>query len=136
MIYLLDTNTCINYLNGRAIQVLRRLQQTPVADVVVCSIVKAELQYGVRRSSNPQGELLKVEQFLAPYRSLAFDDQAAEHYGLIKAQLASQGNMIGPNDLLIAAIALSHRLTLVTHNTGEFGRIPQLMLDDWEATPP
>jgi len=135
MIYLLDSNTCIAYLNGKAPAVLRRLNQTPSADVSVCSVVKAELYFGAKRSSNPQSERLKLDQFFAPYVSLPFDDRAADLYGDIRAHLVSLGNTIGPNDLLIAAIAHSHNLVLVTHNTQEFSRVPGLQIEDWEAGP-
>jgi len=65
--------------------------------------------------------------------SLLFDDTAAEIYGRVRSQLADQGWLIGPNDLMIASIALAHGLILVTHNLGEFGRIAGLTLDDWAA---
>jgi tRNA(fMet)-specific endonuclease VapC len=64
--------------------------------------------------------------------SLAFDDVAAEEYGRIRAYLAGLGAPIGPNDLMIASIALGNGLTLVTHNTGEFSRVPGLNLEDWQ----
>jgi tRNA(fMet)-specific endonuclease VapC len=70
---------------------------------------------------------------LDPFRSLPFDDASAEVYGRIRAQLGAQGNLIGPNDLLIASIALANNLTLVTHNTREFSRIPELRIEDWVA---
>jgi tRNA(fMet)-specific endonuclease VapC len=66
------------------------------------------------------------------YVSLPFDDPAAEEYGRIRSHLANQGIAIGPNDLIIAAIALANKLTLVTHNTSEFSRVPGLALEDWQ----
>jgi tRNA(fMet)-specific endonuclease VapC len=63
--------------------------------------------------------------------SLPFDDRAAEEYGQVRAELAVRGTPIGPNDLMIASIALANQVTLVTHNTAEFSRIPGLTLDDW-----
>jgi tRNA(fMet)-specific endonuclease VapC len=63
---------------------------------------------------------------------LPFDDAAAEAYGRLRAELARRGTPIGPNDLMIAAIALAHDLTLVTHNTAEFSRVSGLRLEDWE----
>jgi tRNA(fMet)-specific endonuclease VapC len=65
-------------------------------------------------------------------RSLPFDDAAAEEYGQLRAYLANQGTPIGPNDTMIAAIALANGLTLVTHNTAEFSRVPGLMIKDWQ----
>jgi len=130
--YLLDTNTCVEYLNGRSPRVLDAFRRRAPADIAVCSIVKAELHYGVQRSRNPQDSLTKLEVFLAPYRSLPFDDQCAVTYGRIRARLAQLGSMIGPNDLLIAAIAVVHGATLVTHNVREFGRVEGLTYEDWE----
>ncbi|MEP6519866.1 type II toxin-antitoxin system tRNA(fMet)-specific endonuclease VapC [Microcoleus vaginatus] len=132
MIYLLDSNTCIGYLNGRAIGVLRRLQALPSEAVAVCSIVKAELFYGARRSNNPDRSIAQQQDFFNGFISLPFDDQSAVIYGQIRAQLAASGTPIGPNDLLIASIALANNLILVTHNTREFSRVEGLRLEDWE----
>jgi tRNA(fMet)-specific endonuclease VapC len=60
------------------------------------------------------------------------DDLAAEHAGRIRASLEARGKPIGPNDLLIAAIAVANRLTLVTHNVEEFSRVEGLDQEDWE----
>ena len=133
MIYLLDTNVCIRYLNGRSLSIRERLQTTDVKDIVVCSIVKAELFYGANRSNNPQRTLTLQKQFLNLFVSLPFDDEAASIYGNIRAQLGARGTPIGSNDLQIAAIALAHDLTLVTHNTREFSRLEELRLEDWEV---
>jgi tRNA(fMet)-specific endonuclease VapC len=132
VIYLLDTNTCIGYLNGRSIGILRRLQALPSQDVAVCSVVKAELFYGSMRSNNPARSLAQQQDFLNRFISLPFDDQSALIYGQIRAQLAASGTPIGPNDLLIASIALANNLILVTHNTREFSRVDGLRLEDWE----
>ena len=131
MIYLLDTNSCIGYLNGRSIGVLRRLQALPSQDVAVCSVVKAELFYGSMRSNNPARSLAQQQDFLNRFISLPFDDQSALIYGQIRAQLAASGTPIGPNDLLIASIALANNLILVTHNSREFSRVEGLRLEDW-----
>ena len=69
---------------------------------------------------------------MAYFPLLPFDEVAAQKYGEIRADLARQGLMIGPNDLQIAAIAVVHGVTLVTHNTREFSRVAGLLLDDWE----
>lgn len=131
--YLLDTNTCIGYLNGVADGVLRRMRTLPASEIAVCSVVKAELFYGAMKSGNPSKSLAEQRRFVSQFPSFAFDDQAAEEYGRIRAHLARQGRPIGPNDLLIASIALVQGATLVTHNTAEFSRVPNLMIEDWEA---
>jgi tRNA(fMet)-specific endonuclease VapC len=132
MSWMLDTNACVRYLNGRAPTLRARIQATNPADLVVCSIVKAELFFGARRSVNPTLALERQRRFLAPLRSLSFGDAEAETYGMIRALLATAGTPIGPNDLLIASIALSNGVTLVTHNVSEFSRVPGLVLEDWE----
>lgn len=132
MRYLLDSNTCIRYLNGRAPTVRTHLASVPLADVAVCAPVKAELYYGSARSQNPARSLAQQEAFLRIFVSLPFDDLAAQVYGRIRADLAARGTPIGANDLLIAAIALAAGLTVVTHNTGEFSRVTGLAVEDWE----
>ena len=132
MTYLLDTNTCIRYLNGRAPSVLSRLQALPPAVVCVCAIVKAEMYFGAMKSIDPAHTLALQRAFLNAFESLPFDDAAAEAYGHLRAELTRHGTPIGPNDLMIAAIALAHDLILVTHNTAEFSRVIGLRLEDWE----
>ncbi|MDQ2686831.1 MAG: type II toxin-antitoxin system VapC family toxin [Armatimonadota bacterium] len=132
MTHLLDSNACIGYLNGRAVGVRDQLRARPREDIAVCSIVKAELFAGAMRSTDPVRALLRQRAFLDRYVSLPFDDQAAEVFGRIRAHLFGTGTPIGPYDMQIAAIALANNLTLVTHNTREFGRVPGLSLEDWE----
>jgi tRNA(fMet)-specific endonuclease VapC len=135
MKYLLDTNTCIRYINGTSQAVFQNLDAQKEGDVVVCSVVKAELFYGAMRSQRPHKNLADQQAFLSLFTSLPFDDRAADEYGRIRADLASKGTPIGGNDLMIAAIALAHTLTLVTHNTREFGRVDELKAVDWEIPP-
>jgi tRNA(fMet)-specific endonuclease VapC len=132
MTYLLDTNVCIRFLNGTSPRILDRLQNLSPVDIALCSVVKAELIYGALRSRKPDETLAKVLHFCEPFLSFAFDDSAAEAYGRIRSHLQTLGRPIGPNDLLIAAIACANGVTLVTHNTREFARVPGLQLDDWE----
>jgi tRNA(fMet)-specific endonuclease VapC len=136
MKYLLDTNTCIRYINGTSRPVFDNLDAQTEGDVVVCSVVKAELFFGAMRSQKPDINLADQQKFLSLFASLPFDDRAAEVYGHIRADLTNKGTPIGGNDLMIAAIALAHDLTLVTHNTGEFERIDGLNIVDWEVPPP
>jgi len=77
--------------------------------------------------------LHRLEQFFAPLASLPFDDRCAEEYGQIRADLTAQGKIIGPNDLLIAAIARTFDTTLITHNIREFSRVVGLRVEDWEC---
>ena len=133
MIYLLDTNVCIHLLNARHPAILDHFRRRSPADIALCSVVKAELYSGARRSQRVEANLQLLKAFFAPLQSLPFDDACAEHYGQIHADLLAQGKPIGPNDTLIAAIARAHDATLITHNAGEFGRVPGLRMEDWEV---
>lgn len=133
MIYLLDTDICVLYLAKRSVRVRLRLEATPMNEIAVCSVVKAELFYGAWKSNNPQQTIAAQRQFLDILVSLPFDDLAAEVYGRERARLAKLGTPIGPNDLLIASIAIANDLTLVTHNTREFSRVTGLRIEDWET---
>jgi tRNA(fMet)-specific endonuclease VapC len=131
-VFLLDTNACIRILNGSSPVVAGRLQATRPADVRLCSVVKAELLYGARKSARIDENLRLLRSFFAPLVSLPFDDRCADEAGLIRLDLERSGRPIGPNDLLIAATARAHDLVLVTANTREFARVPGLRVDDWE----
>ena len=133
MRYLLDTNTCIRFLSRRSPALIRRLAAVPFPDVVLCDVVKAELYYGAERSRKIERNLATLCEFFSHFESLPFDGTAARDYGRIRAELEAQGTPIGPNDLLIAAIARPNGLTLVTHNTREFSRVTGLSIEDWEA---
>jgi tRNA(fMet)-specific endonuclease VapC len=90
------------------------------------------MYFGAMKSVDPVHTLVQQQAFLDAFESLPFDDAAAEVYGQIRAELTRRGTPIGPNDLLIAAIAVARNLTLVTHNTAEFSRVPNLHFEDWE----
>lgn len=132
MKYLLDTNTCIRFLNGRAPQIRVYMASVSDRDITVSAITKAELYAGSAKSQAPQQSRTKQDAFLARFTSLPFDDIAADVYGHIRANLEKAGTPIGPYDLQIAAIAIANQLIIVTHNTREFGRIDGLQIEDWE----
>lgn len=132
MSYLLDANTCIQYLNGRSEAVRRRFESHRPEELNLCSVVKAELLYGAVKSVRVAENLARLDDFFSRFLSIPFDDDAAVAYGGIRARLERAGTPIGPNDLLIAATALSHDCTLVTHNKREFSRVEGLRLEDWE----
>jgi tRNA(fMet)-specific endonuclease VapC len=128
--YLLDTNTCI-YAIKRGPVVLRRLQEHSPDDLGVSAITVAELWFGAAKSSRPQKTRASVDAFLKPFEILPFASEAADEYAQIRAQLEKAGLPIGERDLLIAAIARSRRLTVVTHNVREFSRVNGLKVEDW-----
>lgn len=132
MSFLLDTNTCIRYLNGQSENIKTRLEQLRPHDVVLCSVVKAELLYGATKSNAGERTLGRLNRFFKLFESLPFDDRSAATYGAVRADLERRGLLIGPNDLMIAAIALASDSILITHNTREFARIDNLKHEDWE----
>ena len=132
MSYLLDTNVCVKYLSGRNADLTKRFLAISAQDKIICSVVRTELYYGAYKSQVQAVSLAKIGAFLRRYSTLPFDDNAAQICGEIRADLARKGTPIGPYDLQIAAIALANNLTLVTHNTREFSRVPNLLLEDWE----
>jgi tRNA(fMet)-specific endonuclease VapC len=132
MIYLLDSNACIQLINDKHPVILQHFRQHSPAEIALCSVVKAELLFGAYRSGRVEANLQRLTVFFEPLQSLLFDDVCADHYAKIRADLQAQGKLIGGNDILIAAIARAHNVTLVTHNTGEFSRVVGLRLEDWE----
>ena len=111
--------------------VLKRLQQVPVGDVCVSVMTKSEPLFGVELSPRRQQNEVALNAFLRYVEVLDFPDQASLHYGEIRADLKTHSTMIGANDLLIAALARSLGLMLVTNNTREFGRVRDLAIENW-----
>ncbi len=135
MSFLLDTNACIRLLNEKVSPLARKLSSVPRSEVNLCSITKAELYFGAYRSARADENLKLLRRFFQEFATLAFDEKCEETYGIIRAQLAKAGTLIGPNDLLIAAIAVANGATLITRNTGEFRRVRGLKFEDWESVP-
>ena len=134
MTYLLDTDICIDYLRGANAVIRERLLACSPNDVCLCSVVKAELLFGAHNSRKVAANLRRLSDFFGPFQSVSFDDGAAEVYGSLRAHLRREGTEISSNDLMIAAMAVATGLTLVTHNRGEFERVPGLRLAEWKAT--
>lgn len=131
MKYVLDTNIIIYALNGRYPAILPHFQQVPSMAIVIPSVVLAEIEYGARKSRDYEKTVALYRRFMHPFEHVPFTDRAAECYGSIRAELESKGQIIGANDLLIAATAMAENGILVTHNTREFSRIPGLVIEDW-----
>jgi tRNA(fMet)-specific endonuclease VapC len=134
MSFLLDTNACIALINGAPPAVRTRFQQA-AADgeaLAVPSVVVFELWYGVGKSARQDANAARLRTFLAgPLELLALDDEDARIAGLLRATLETAGTPIGAYDLLIAAQALRHGMTLVTANVAEFARVAGLAWEDW-----
>lgn len=136
MRYLLDTNVCIRFITGRCLPLKEKIENTDISSMLICSVVRGELEYGARKSNNPEKALSVLKKFLSNFPEIGYDSVAAEQYGIIRAELEKKGTPIGPYDMQIAAIVLANSFTLVTHNTREFERIDSLLLEDWEQSPP
>jgi tRNA(fMet)-specific endonuclease VapC len=131
--YMLDTDTCSYIMKRSSQMVLTRLQAVPVTDVCISVITKSELLYGVEVSPRRMQDATALKAFLPHVEVLEYPDEAATHYAQIRADLKNRGDMIGANDLFIAAHASALGLTLVTNNTAEFERVRDLMLENWTA---
>ncbi len=131
MKYVLDTNACIRILKGNAPSMLRRIEHISSDDIIIPAIVRFELYYGAYKSSRPEDTLRKLTDFLNAFEHADMDDPIGEIVGKVRADLERKGLPIGPYDLLIGATALSLKSILVTHNTKEFSRIENLMIEDW-----
>lgn len=131
MRYMLDTNIVVYIRNCRPDVVLEEFRKHDIHDICISAMTLAELEFGVFKSSKPLQNRIGLMSFLAGIEVLDFDSIAAEEYGAIRAALQKEGNLIGANDLLIAAHAKSHDLILVTNNTKEFERVEGLQIENW-----
>jgi len=131
MAWLPDTNVWISVLKNPLGRLEQRIRACPIDEVLLCSVVKAELWHGAQQYGNRERRLRALSSLFQPFASIPFDDAAALHYAEIRHTLEIQGKVIGPNDLMIAAIARCHGLTVVTQNISEFGRVPGLQVEDW-----
>ncbi|WP_019572116.1 type II toxin-antitoxin system VapC family toxin [Thioalkalivibrio sp. ALMg3] len=131
MRYMLDTNICIYIMKRRPPEVHERLRHVPVGEVGLSAVVLAELRYGVCRSNQKERSEAALERFLAFTQVCDWPEEAADHYGDIRAELEHAGAPIGANDLLIAAHARATETVLVTNNGREFERVPGLQVQNW-----
>ena len=128
--YMLDTNIVIYVIKRRPVELLEVFNRH-AGQMCISSITLAELLHGVEKSSTPDRNLLRVEDFLSRLEILQYGTKAASHYGEIRADLERKGTPIGVNDLHIAGHARSEGLTLVSNNTREFERDEALRLVNW-----
>ena len=131
MTYMLDTNICIYVMKKKPENVLRRFREELDGGICISSITRAELEFGMKHSSDPVKNEQALLRFLAPLSVLPFGAAAASEYGEVRAYLQSRGTPIGPLDMLIAAHARAEGMTLVTNNMREFERVPELDLENW-----
>jgi len=127
LIVMLDTDTCIYAMKGSA----GFAPKIPMIDCGISTIVLGELEYGVARSVRVEQNRAALNAFVNAISVVAMDAVTAGHYGRIRAQLESGGQLIGNNDTWIAAHALAIGAPLITNNTAEFSRVPNLAIDNW-----
>jgi tRNA(fMet)-specific endonuclease VapC len=131
MHYLLDTDICIYLIKKRPPEVLDRFRQHSPQDVAISTITLFELQYGVEKSQYPQRSKDALAKFFLPLNLINLDRSSAIEASIIRAHLEKKGMPIGPYDLLIAGLARSQDMTLVTNNIKEFERVVSLHLENW-----
>ncbi len=131
MPYLIDTNTCIYFLNRSSENIISRMKSLSPADIKLSSITVAELFFGADKSKAKKKNHSVVQVFTDNFEQLPFDSQCCKNYAMIRSSLEKKGPSIGPMDLLIASITLTHNLTLVTNNVKEFKRVKGLVIENW-----
>ena len=133
MKYYLDTNICIFFLRGVNLKLKKKLLSMNPQDIKIPSLTKAELLYGAEKSQKKDENIKKIGEFLFPFNVIGFNDNESIEYSKIRAELEMRGEKIGPNDTIIAAIVKTNNGTLVTNNTREFKKIPDLKIVDWSV---
>ena len=131
MMYLLDTNICIYAMKRRYPSVNERMLEIHPNNIFISSVTVGELAYGAAKSHWGERARQAMDNFLSNFIILPFTAEDAMISGNIRAELASMGKSIGLYDIMIAAQGLSRHLTIVTHNTREFLRVPGLSVEDW-----
>lgn len=131
MIRLLDTNTCIYFLNRASEKVVQQFKELSPSQIKLPSITVAELYYGAEKSNFKAKNREKVKRFVSTFEIVSFDEKACTAYAKIRHSLERSGTPVGPMDLLIASIGLAHNLTVVTNNIKEFKRVKGLKLQNW-----
>lgn len=128
---MLDINTCIALIKRKPVNALQEFNKYQVGDIGISAVTLAELRYGVFKSQHQAKNQAALDEFVLPLEVAAFGEQATVAYGVLRAALGKQGTPIGPLDTMIAAHALSLGVPLVTNNTREFNRVPELTVVDW-----
>ena len=129
--YMLDTDSCSYIMKRSNDSLLKRVSKMSTRDLCISVITKAELAYGVKVSPRRERDETALAAFLRYMQVLDFSDDAASHYADIRADLKVRGEMIGANDLFIAAHARSLGLRLITNNVREFSRVDVLTIENW-----
>ena len=130
---MLDSDVCINCMHGKNKYAFNKITSFTSANFKIPAIVLAELWFGVEHSSSRDANACVLEVFLHDFAIAPFDESCAKAYSKIRQELSSQGMLIGPNDMLIAATAIANDATLISNNVREFSRIKALKVESWEG---
>lgn len=131
--YMLDTDICVYFQSGRIESVVSRIARLATGEAVLSLITYGELRAGAERSARRERSLQNLEELIGIFPVMPMSVEVARDYAAIRADLQRQGNLIGANDLWIAAHARAERMTLVTNNEREFRRVPGLAVENWAA---
>ncbi len=130
--YLLDTDTCIYWLNGKT-TVRNKLLAVDFSEIAICEITVAELYFGAYNSSKIDKNLTSAETFIKSMIVFSFNNEILKKFGELKAHLRKSGTPVADFDLLIASVALTENLILVTNNTRHYDRISHLTIENWST---
>ncbi len=131
MIYLLDTNTCIYFLNRTSERIVSQFKRFSPSVIKLASLTAAELFYGAEKSKAKKKNWTIIEKFVSTFEIIPFEEKSSKTYPTIRASLEKAGIPIGPMDLLIASISIANNFVLVTNNVKEFKRVKGLTLENW-----
>jgi len=121
-------------MNNHPPEVILKFREIGVGNICISSITVSELQYGAHKSKQIKKNLKRLDEFLCPFEIISYDENASSYYGRIRSSLEKLGEVIGPLDMLIAAHALSKKLTLITNNEKEFKRVKALKVENWATS--
>ncbi len=131
--YMLDTDICSYVIRERPLEVFEKFKKVEVNQLCISVVTYAELIYGVEHSSSRKINRPIIDDFVRHLDIITWDEDAAEHYGKIRAFLRAEGNIIGSMDMMIAAHARSQNMILITNNDKHFKRVPKLRVENWVA---
>ena len=129
--YLLDTNICIYVMKNAYPALTQKVFSFATSDLCISSVTVFELEFGAVKSNWGGKTRQSMQMFLAPFNIIDFDSNDAASAGILRGYLEKQGSPIGPYDIQIAGQAVAKSLILVTHNVGEFSRVPGITVEDW-----
>lgn len=130
--YLLDTNICIYITKNQPENVRKHFEKhLPNGNIFISVITLGELRFGAEKSQNKAKALRVIDELVSIIPVIELDESVAEHYAHIRKELTTRGQIIGNNDLWLAAHARSNNWVMVTNNEKEFLRVDELQVENW-----